>query len=74
MQRLVLVSVFAHQGCARVILRDLPTNRLGEGFVIRVVLGLGEGAGDGEERGVRGAGGGGTQRHGWLSKLYTNPG
>ena len=27
---------------------------LGEGFVIRVVLGLGEGAGDGEEGGVRG--------------------
>ena len=24
----------------------------GEGFVIRVVLGLGEGAGDGEERGI----------------------
>ena len=31
------------------------------------MLGLGEGAGDGEERGVRG-GGGGTQRHGWLPK------
>ena len=31
---------------------------LGEGFVIRVVLGLGEGAGDGEEGGVRGGGGG----------------
>ena len=33
---------------------------LGEGFVIRVVLGLGDGAGDGEEGGVRGGGGGGT--------------
>ena len=31
---------------------------LGEGFVIRVVLGLGDGAGDGEEGGVRGGGGG----------------
>ena len=27
---------------------------LGEGFVIRVVLGLGDGVGDGEEGGVRG--------------------
>ena len=41
----------------------------GEGFVIRVVLGLGDSAGDGEEGGVRrGRGGGGTQRHGWPSK------
>ena len=31
-----------------------------------MVLGLGDGAGGGEEEGVRGAGGGGTQRHGWL--------
>ena len=30
---------------------------LGEGFVIRVVLGLGDGVGDGEEGGVRGGGG-----------------
>ena len=30
---------------------------LGEGFVIRVVLGLGDGAGDGEKGGVRGGGG-----------------
>ena len=34
-----------------------------------MVLGLGHGAGDGQEGGVRGEGGaGGTQRHGWLSK------
>ena len=33
---------------------------LGEGFVIRVVLGLGDGAGDGEEGGVRGGVGGGN--------------
>ena len=32
---------------------------LGEGFVIRVVLGLGDGAGDGEEGGVRSGAGGG---------------
>ena len=32
---------------------------LGEGFVIRAVLGLGDGAGDGEEGGVRGGRGGG---------------
>ena len=30
------------------------------GFVIHVVLGLGDGAGGGEEGGVRGGGGGGT--------------
>ena len=40
---------------------------LGEGFVIRVVLGLGDCADDGEEGGVRG-GGEGEQRHRWLSK------
>ena len=40
---------------------------LGGGFVIRVVLGLGDGAGGGKEGGVRG-GGGGKQRHGWLPK------
>ena len=37
---------------------------LGEGFVIRVVLGLGEGAGDGGEGGVRGGGGGGGEHSG----------
>ena len=33
-----------------------------------MVLDLGDGAGGGEEGGVRGGRGGGTQRHGWLSK------
>ena len=46
---------------------DARSRVLGEGFVIRVVLGLGDGAGGGKEGGVRG-GGGGKQRHGWLPK------